>query len=113
MTNEKNAPKPAHGKLDRFEPGGELGAIDDREEREQRLSSLSGEDRQLAEESARFADLSQYLSRRNMDVPADIADELGRVSRLAISERITRMKALNQALMEYLNDAGHDTGIRQ
>jgi hypothetical protein len=113
VTHKRNVRKPEQRGPGRFEPGGELGAVEDLREREQRLNSLSGEERQLAEESARCADLCQYFSRKKMDVPTHIADELGRISRLPIAERITRMKALNQTLMEYLNDAGQDTGIRQ
>jgi hypothetical protein len=113
VADQKNMRKPEQRGSGRFEAGGELGAVEDLSEREQRLNSLSGEERQLAEESARCADLCHYFSRKNMDVPGHVADELGRISRLSIAERITRMKALNQALMEYLNDAGHDTGIRQ
>jgi len=36
---------------------------------------------------------------------------LGRVSKLMVAERATRMRALNQELMEYLNDVGRDSGI--
>ena len=69
---------------------------------------LPAGEKELAQESARFADLCQYFERQRMDVPVEILDQLGRASRLAIPERIEAMKKLNQRLMEYLNDAGQD-----
>ena len=111
--DEKQVRKPAHRGLDIFESGHELGSVEDREDRERRIASLSGGEKELALETARFADLCQYLSRRNMDVPPNILDQLSGVSKLAPQDRTGRMKALNQALMEYLNDVGEDSGIRQ
>ncbi len=111
--DEKQLRKPGQPGLDGFAPNRELAAIEDREEREARIASLAPEERQLALETARFADLCQYLSQKNMDVPPQILDELNGAQKLALPDRTERMKALNQALMEYLNDAGEDTGIRQ
>lgn len=99
--------------LGSFEPGGELGPVESHSAREERLNRLPPAEKQLAEESARFADLSQYFEQRKMDVPADIIDQLRRISRLAISERIEAMKKLNQRLMEYLSDAGENPVVRQ
>jgi len=96
--------------LRKAEPDRAFAAI---EERERRIASLAPEERQLALETARFADLCQYLSQKNMDVPLHILDELSGLQKLALPDRGERMKALNQSLMEYLNDAGQDTGIRQ
>lgn len=48
-----------------------------------------------------------------MDVPVKVLDQLGRVSRLPISERLEAMKKLNKRLMEYLNDAGDSHFVRQ
>ena len=101
------------GALARFEPGGDLGPIEHRKEHDQRLKSLPVGEKELAEESARFADLCQYFERQRMDVPVDIVDQLGRASMLAIPERIETMKKLNQRLMEYLNDACNGHFIRQ
>jgi len=99
--------------LRKAEPDRASVAIEDREERERRIASLAPEERQLAVETARFADVCQYLSQKNMDVPPHILDELRGLQKLALPDRSERMKALNQFLMEYLNDAGEDTGIRQ
>lgn len=68
---------------------------------------------ELAEVCARFADLCQYFSQQQMDLPPQIAEEVQLVSKLSIDDRITRMKRLNQELMEYLNDAGPDSHVRQ
>jgi hypothetical protein len=101
------------GALARFEPGGDLGAVEGRNEYDQRLKSLPAGEKELAEECARFADLCQYFERQRMDVPVEILAELGRASRLAIPERIEAMKKLNQRLMEYLNDASEGHFVRQ
>jgi hypothetical protein len=96
--------------LDRFESGGDLGPVEDRNQYDERLDSL---EKELAQESARFADLCQYFERQRMDVPVEILDQLRRASRLAIPERVEAMKNLNQKLMEYLDNVGQDPGIRQ
>ena len=103
----------ATGALARFEAGGDLAPVEDRNEYDLRLKSLPVGEKELAEESARFADLCQYFERQRMEVPVEVLDQLGRASTLAIPERIEAMKKLNQRLMEYLNDAGDSHFIRQ
>jgi hypothetical protein len=112
MSKEEKS-KNTTGALARFESGGDLGPVEDRNEYDQRLKSLPAGKKELAEESARFADLCQYFERQRMDVPVEILDQLGRASRLALPERIEAMKKLNQRLMEYLNHAGNGHFIRQ
>jgi hypothetical protein len=112
MSKEEKS-KNTTGALARFEPGGNLGPVEDRNEYDQRLKSLRVAEKELAEESSRFADFCQYFERQRMDVPVEILDQLGRASRLAIPERIEAMKKLNQRLMEYLNNAGNGHFIRQ
>ena len=101
------------GRLDKFEPGGESGPIQERYQREQRLNSLPPDQKELAQESARLADLCQYFSEHKMDVPSHVLERVGRLSKLATAERIRALKDINRALMEYLNDVGQDPGIRQ
>jgi len=84
-----------------------------REAREERLKRLPAEERELAEESARLADLCQYFSAERMDIPPEILDEVGRLSRLPIPDRIRALKDINQALMEYLDRVGEDPQLRQ
>lgn len=71
------------------------------------------QEKELAEVCARFADLCQYFSQQNMDLPAQIVEEVRLVSKLAVDDRIIRMKRLNQELMEYLDDAGPDPQVPQ
>jgi hypothetical protein len=111
--SKKEKSKNTTGAFARFEPGGDLGPVEDRNEYDQRLKSLPASEKELAEESARFADLCQYFERQRMVVPVEILDQLGRASRLAIPERIEAMKKLNQRLMEHLNHAGNGHFIRQ
>jgi len=110
---KENRSKPESGALDKFEPGGELGPLDDRNEYEQRLHSLPMGQKELAQESTRFADLCQYFSQQKMDIPPSIVERLGNVSKLPGPDRIRAMKDINPELMEYLNDVGQDPGIRQ
>lgn len=67
----------------------------------------------LAEVCAQFADVCQYFSQQNMDLPPQILDEVRSVSKLAVPDRVARMKRLNQELMEYLHAAGPAPQIRQ
>ena len=69
--------------------------------------------KELAEVCARFADLCQYFSQQNMDLPAQVLDEVRSVSKLTVEDRIARMKRLNQELMEYLDAAGLGPQVRQ
>ena len=110
---KENRSRPKSGALDKFEPGGELGPLDDRNEYQQRLNSLPAEQKDLAEESTRFADLCQYFSQQKMDIPPSIVERVRNVSKLPAPDRIRAMKDINRELMEYLNDVGQDTGIRQ
>ncbi|GEM_PF-6967571 len=97
-TDDKKREKlsPAPQTMDQLEPGG-----------------TPTVEKELAEVCARFADLCQYFSQQNMDLPPQIVDEVRLVSKLAVKERIAKMKRLSQDLMEYLNDAGPDSQVRQ
>ena len=66
---------PAPQTLDKSEPGG-----------------VSTEEKELAEVCARFADLCQYFSQQNMDLPPQIVDDVRLASKLAVKERIAKMR---------------------
>jgi hypothetical protein len=68
----KNTP----GNLNRFEPGRELGPIDDRNEYEQRIDTLAADQRELAQESTRLADLCQYFSTQKIDTPPQLVERI-------------------------------------
>jgi hypothetical protein len=110
---KENRPKQESSALDKFGPGGEFGVIEGRNEREQRLNSLPAGEKELADESARFADLCQYFSQQKMDIPPSIVERLGNVSKLPAPDRVRAMREINRKLMEYLNDVGQDPRIRQ
>jgi hypothetical protein len=110
---KENWSKTKSGALGKFEPGGALGPIENRNEYEQRLNVLPADQKELAEGSTRFADLSQYFSQQKIDLPPSLVERLGNVSRLPLLDRIHAMKDFNRELMEYLNDVGQDPGIRQ
>jgi hypothetical protein len=111
--DKENRSKTKSGALDKFEPGGVLGPLENRNEYEQRLNVLPADQREFAEESTRFADLCQYFSQQKIDLPPSIVERLGNVSRLPLLDRMHSMKAFNRELMEYLNDVGQDPGIWQ
>ena len=71
------------------------------------------QEKELAEVCARFADLCQYLSQQNVDLPSQVVEQVRLLSKLAVGDRIARMRRLKQELMKYLNDAGPDPQVRQ
>jgi hypothetical protein len=100
------------GSLSRFLPGGELGAIEDPQEYEQRMSALPPAQREFAEEGTRFANLWQFFSEHRMQLPRHIVKQISELSKLSAAEQIDTMRRVNQGLMEYLNDVGEDFGVR-
>jgi len=82
-------------------------------QRQNRATSLSAVQQELAEVCAQFADICDYFSRQNMDPPPNVLEDIRRVSKLSVPERIAEMKRLNQGLMEYINDVGQGSRIRQ
>lgn len=110
--DKRNQPN-TEGALDKFEPGGTLGPIEDRNEYEQRLNALPPEQNELAKENTRLADLCQYFSLQKIDIPPEIVERVAGLSRLTTAERMRALMDVNRALMEYLNDVGQDPGIRQ
>jgi hypothetical protein len=111
--DQRSLRKPLQGMLDKFEPAGESGPIEDPTEREGRLNQLPTDEKELALESARLADLCQYFSEEKMDVPVDLVDRIGRLSRLEPRERVRELLSINQALMAYLNRVGSDPQLWQ
>ena len=111
--DKRDQPRNTEGALNKFEPGGALGPIEDRNEYEQRLNALPPDQNRLARESTRLADLCQYFSLQKIDIPPEIVEQVAGLSRLTTAERIRALIDVNRALMEYLNDVGEDPGIRQ
>ena len=111
MTKHKAAGSNKRG-LDRFELGGDLGPVQDRNDLGERLQSLPAGEKGLGEESARFADLCQFFEQQGMDVPAEIVDQLGRTAQLPLPERIQGMKELNARLMDYLSRATENGAVQ-
>ena len=110
--DKRSQPRTTEGALDKVEPGGALGPIEDRNEYEPRLNALPPDQNHLAQESTRLADLCQYFSLQKIDIPPEIVEQVAGLSKLATAERIRALIEVNRALMEYLNDVGQDPGIR-
>lgn len=84
-----------------------------RKSAEESPALAQSQEKELAENCARFADICQYFSEQNMDLPPQIVDEARLISRLGVADRIARIKRLNQELMEYLHDSGPAIQIRR
>lgn len=97
----------------KFEPGGDLGPIEDRNEYEKRLAALPQEEADLAAHSAHFADLCRYFAVGKIDIPAQVLDLVRLLSRCSVQERIQTLKDANRRLMEYLKDVAEDSKSRQ
>lgn len=77
------------------------------------LDALPPDQKELAQENARLADLCRYFSDKKMDSPPQVLDQVGRLARLPIVDRIRVLKDANRTLMGYLSDVGEDPQIRQ
>ena len=95
----------------KFDAGGEFGAIDDRNELERRLYALPPDQKEMAQEKARLADLCRYFSDKKTS--PQVLDQVGKIARLPIVDHIRVLKDANRTLMEYLSDVGEDPQIRQ
>ena len=98
--------------LKEFQPGGKFGSIEDRNEFDKLTESLPPEERELTRELTNHADLLRYFAERKMKTGPDIADAMFAAARLPVPERIERIRAINQTLMERLGRAGEADGIR-
>ena len=92
--------------LSQFEPGGPKGPIDDPNEYEKLIRSVQDpEQREFLDEASRFATTWQYLSSLDMQLPTGIATNIAGLkdSSLSVRDRITRMRNINQQLMEFID----------
>ena len=96
----------------RFEKGGDLGPIEDRDEWDKLVESKPPEERELVKELARFADLWRYFQERKEKLGPDIVSALRQVNQLPVPERTARLKEINQKLLERVGDAGQGAQFR-
>ncbi len=98
--------------LKRFEKGGDLSPIEDRDEWDKLVDSKPPEERELVKELARFADLWRYFQERKEKLGPEIVNAISQVNQLPVPERTARLKEINQKLMERVGDAGQGTQFR-
>lgn len=98
--------------LQKFQLGGELGPIENRDEWEKRVQSHAPHDRELLQELTRFADLWRYFQNNKEKLAPEVLATLKEVPGLAVPERIDRMRKINQKLMERIPDAGEGPKFR-
>lgn len=96
----------------RFDKGGDLAPIDDRNEWDKLVASKPPEDRELLGELTRFADLWRYFQERKEKLGPEIVKAVRVVPNLPVPERIARLKEINQELMERVGDAGEGARFR-
>jgi hypothetical protein len=96
----------------RFDKGGDLAPIDDRNEWDKLVASKPPEDRELLGELTRFADLWRYFEERKEKLGPEIVKALSEVPSVPVPERIARLKEINQKLMERVGDAGEGARFR-
>ena len=97
--------------LKRFEKGGNLASLENRDDWNTLFESQTSEERELLQALARFSDLWRYLQERDEKLGRDIVDAIFQVHRLPILQRISELKAINQKLMERIDDA-HQSALR-
>ena len=98
--------------LQKFQLGGELGPIEDRDEWEKRVQLHAPQDRELLQELTRFADLWRYFQDNKEKLGPEVLAALKDVPMLAVPKRIERMREINQKLMEHIPDAGEGPKFR-
>ena len=88
----------------RFNRGGDLAPIEDRDEWEKLVKSQAPEEHELLTELARFADLWRYLQERNTKLGPTIVAAIGGVHKLPLSSRAERIQEINQELMSIIGE---------
>jgi hypothetical protein len=96
----------------RFQSGGDLTPIEDRGQWDNLVESKPPEQRELLKELARFTDLWRYFQERKEKLGPEIADAISQVHKLPVPERISRLKQLNQKLMERVSSVGQGAQFR-
>lgn len=96
----------------RFEKGGDLAPIEDRNEWDKLMESKPPEERELVKELARFVDLWRYFQDRKEKLGSEIVNAVSQMHKLPVPERIARLKEINQKLMERVGDAGQGAQFR-
>lgn len=98
--------------LEQFQPGGQFGPIEDRNEFEKLIESLPPQEQELTRELTHHADLLRYFVERKMKTGSDIADAMFAAGKLPITERIERIRNINQILLERLSRVGQTPEFR-
>jgi hypothetical protein len=99
--------------FNRVQPGGDLGPIEDRPEWEKLVQSKSPEERELLQEFTNFFDLLKYFEERGEKPGLETVKAMEELPKLALPERIQRLREINRKLMERVADAGEGAQFRQ
>jgi len=116
MDGDKKNDAAAIEKMDRLldaHPGGAILPCVTRQEWEQLLASTQPEYRELLVELARFADLWRYFEEHEERLGRTVVRDIGRLHKLALSERIVQLKRINGRLMRRVGNAGESPQFRQ
>lgn len=96
----------------RFEPGGEHGPIEDRNDWDSLVGSQKPEDREVLQELANFSDLWRFLDHLGYKLPEELVSALEQVHKLPVGERVERLRAINQQLMQKVVSVGKELPFR-
>lgn len=77
------------------------------------FQGLPTNEQQLAEKTMRLADLCQYFTEHQLDIPADIVERVAGLSKLTVPERVRAVVEVNHDLLEYLNTVAKVAGKPQ
>jgi hypothetical protein len=77
------------------------------------FQGLGPNEQQLAEKTRRLADLCQYFTKHQIDIPADMVERVTTLSKLTVPDRFRTLVAVNHDLMEYLNAVARVDGKPQ
>jgi hypothetical protein len=77
------------------------------------FEGLPPNEQQLTEKTRRLADLCQYFTEHQIDIPADMVERITALSKLTIPDRVRALVAVNHDLMEYLNAVARVDGKPQ
>lgn len=90
----------------RFNAGGDLVPIENRDQWDELVRSNPPEEQELVNELARFADLWRYLRERNEKLGPAIVKALAEVHKMPVALRAGRVREINQRLMDRVADPG-------
>ena len=96
----------------RFAADGDLAPVQTREEWEKLVGAMLSDEQQLLRELGNFADLWRYFQDRKKKLGPEIVNRIGQLHELAVAQRISELKEINQTLLQRINHVDQDSKRR-